>query len=83
MLGLQMPSRRPPLPSCWVRPYVEGMKWRERIEKVECGLRRELGRVLSQCVGCDLGVLVEEVMVRAVGEVVRLVEQREAGVMKH
>ena len=46
---------------------------------MECGLRRELGRVLSECVGCDLGVLVEEVMVRAVGEVVRLVEQREGG----
>lgn len=79
MLGLQMPGRRPPLPSCWVRPYVEGMGWRERIEKVECGLRRELGRVLRECVGCDLGFLVEEVMVRAVSEVVRFVEQREAG----
>lgn len=82
MLGLQMPGRRPPLPSCWVRPYVEGMGWRERIEKVKCSLRRELGRVLRECVGCDLGILVEEVMVRAVGEVVRLVEQREAGKVK-
>ena len=78
MLGLQMPGRRPPLPSCWVRPCVEGMGWRERIEKVKCGLRKELGRVLRECVGFDLGILVEEVMVRAVGEVVRLVEQREA-----
>ena len=79
MLGLQMPGRRPPLPSRWVRPHVEGMGWRERIEKVDCGLRRELGRVLRECVGCEFGVLVEEVMVRAVGEVVRLVERREAG----
>lgn len=79
MLGLRMPGRRTPLPSCWVRPCVEGMGWRERIEKVKCGLTRELGRVLRECVGCDLGVLVDEVMVRAVGEVVRLVKQREAG----
>ena len=78
MLGLQIPGRRSPLPSCWVRPHVERMDFGERIEKVECGLRRELGKVLRGCVGCDLGVLVEEVMVRAVGEVVRLVEQREA-----
>lgn len=83
MLGLQMPGRRPPLPSCWVKPYVEGRGWRERIEKVKCGLRRELGRVLGECAGCDLAVLVKEVMVRAVGEVIRLVEQREAGVTKH
>ena len=83
MLGLQIPGRRTPLPSCWVKPYVEGMGSRERVEKVKRGLRRELGRVLGECVGCDLGALVEEVMVRAVGKVVRLVEQREAGVMKH
>ena len=79
MLGLQMPGRRPPLPSCWVRPYVEGIEWREKIEKVKYGLRKELGKVLRECVGCDLGVVVEEVLVRAVGEVIRLVEQREAG----
>ncbi len=52
------------------------MGWRERIEKVKGGLTRELGRVLRECVGCDLGVGVEEVMVRALGEVIRLVEQR-------
>ena len=55
------------------------MEWRERIEKLKVGLRRELGRVLRECVGCELGVTVEEVMVRAVGEIIRLVEQREAG----
>ena len=79
MLGLQMLGPRPPLPSCWVKSHVEGTGWRERIEKVKGGLRRELGRVLRECVGCDLGVVVEEVLVRAVGNVVRLIEQREAG----
>ncbi len=79
LLGLQMPGPRPPLPSCWVKPHVEGMGWRERIEKVKGGLRRELGRVLRECVECDLGVVVEEVMVRAVGDIVRLVEQSEVG----
>ncbi|KAK0510071.1 hypothetical protein JMJ35_007465 [Cladonia borealis] len=79
MLGLQMPGPRAPLPSHWVKPHGGGIAWRERIEKVKGGLRRELGRVLRECVGCELGVTVEEVMVRAVGEIIRLVEQREAG----
>ena len=74
-----MPGPRTPLPSHWVELHGEGMGWRERIEKVKSGLRRELGRVLRECVGCDLAVVVEEVMVRAVGEVIRLAEQREAG----
>ena len=75
ILGLQMSA---PLPSHWVEPHGGGMRWWERIEKVRGGLRRELGRVLRECVGCDLGVVVEEVMVRAVGDVIRLVEQRVA-----
>ena len=79
ILGLQMPGPRTPLPSHWVELRGEGMGWRERIEKVKGGLRRELGRVLRECVGCDLAVVVEEVMVRAVGEVIRLAEQREVG----
>ena len=79
ILGLQMPGPRAQLPSHWVKPHGGGMGWRESIEKVKGGLRRELGRVLRECVGCDLGVLVEEVMVRAVGDVIRLVEQKEAG----
>ena len=79
ILGLQMPGLRAPLPSHWVKPHGEGMGLRERIEKVKGGLRRELGRVLRECVGCDLGFVVEEVMVRAVGDIIRLVEQREAG----
>ena len=74
-----MPGPRTPLPSHWVELRGEGMGWRERIEKVKSGLRRELGRVLRECVGCNLAVVVEEVMVRAVGEVIRLAEQREVG----
>ena len=79
ILGLQMPGLRAPLTSHWVKLHGEGMGWQERIEKVKGGLRRELGRVLRECVGCDLRVVVEEVMVRAVGDVIRLVEQKEAG----
>ena len=59
------------------------MEWPERIEKLKAGLRMELGRVLSECVGCELGVTVEEVMVRAVGEIIRLIEQKEAGKWRH
>lgn len=79
MLGLQVPGPRAPLPSHWVKPHGGEMRWRERIEKVKGGLRRELGRVLRECVGFDLGAVVEEVFVRAIGEVIRLVEQREMG----
>ena len=72
MLGLRSPGPRAPLPSHWVKPHGGFMEWPERIEKLKAGLRRE-------CIGCELGVTVEEVMVRAVGEIIRLIEQREAG----
>ena len=79
MLGLQTQGPRAPLPSHWSKPHGGFMEWPERIAKLKAGLRRELGRVLRECVGCELGVTVEEVMVRAVGEIIRLIEQKEAG----
>ena len=79
MLALQIPGPRAPLPSHWVKPHGGFMEWPERIENLKAGLRRELGRVLREYVGCELGVTVEEVMVRAVGEIIRLIEQKEAG----
>ncbi len=67
-LGLQTPTYRPGLPASWTRPETRG--WRERIEDLECKLRREVVRLIGLCEGSDLGE--NEALVRAVGQVVRI-----------
>ncbi|KAL2037927.1 hypothetical protein N7G274_009402 [Stereocaulon virgatum] len=72
MLGLQTPLSRPPLPKCWIQP----LGWQERVGKLEMQLRREVGRVVSECARFEVGGggEGEEVLLRALGEVVRLGE---------
>ena len=72
MLGLQTPVSRPSLPKFWLDPRQQLLGWRERIEKLEVQLRKKVGRMIRECAGFEFGVGVEEVLVRAVGEVVRL-----------
>ena len=66
MLGLQTPTLRPGLPASWTRPEIRG--WRERVEKLECKLRREVVRFIRMCEGSDLGK--NEALVKAVGEII-------------
>ena len=72
MLGLLTPVSRPPLPKFWLEPQQQLLGWRERIEKLEVELSEKVGRMIRERAGFEFGVGVEEVLVRAVGEVVRL-----------
>ena len=72
MLGLLTPVSRPPLPKFWLEPQQQLLGWRERIEKLEVELRKKVGRMVRERAGFEFGVGVEEVLVRALGEVVKL-----------
>lgn len=79
MLGLQPSTTsrpvRPTLPRSWLRPQV--LSWGERVEGLEVGLGREVGRLVGQCLTGDMHGEKGEVegpLVRAVGEVVTLSE---------
>ena len=76
MLGLQPTTTpRPTLPSSWLRPQV--LSWGERVEELEVGLGKEVGRLVGQCMAGDgHGGSVEVVgpLVKALGVVVRLSE---------
>ncbi len=67
MLGLQTPNARPYLPQSRTRP--ETLRWKERIENLECKLKREVARLIKICEGSDLGK--NEALVRAVGQIVK------------
>lgn len=72
MLGLQTPVSRPPLPRSWLDPQQQLLGWRERIEMLEVQLRKKIGRMIRECAEFEFGVGIEEVLVEAVGEVIRL-----------
>ena len=71
MLGLQTPTTRPGLPASWRRPETRG--WRERIENLECKLRREVMRLIRMCEGSNLGK--NDALVRAVGQIVNFEQE--------
>ena len=72
MLGLQTPTTRPGLPPSWTRLELRG--WRERIEKLEGKLAREVVRFVRVCEGSDLGE--NEALVRAVGEIIDFEQEK-------
>lgn len=79
MLGLQPSTTsrpvRPTLPSSWLRPQV--LSWGERVEGLEVGLGREVGKLVGECLAGDVHGErgeVEGPLVRAVGEIVTLSE---------
>ena len=71
MLGLQTPTTRPGLPASWRRPETRG--WRERIENLECKLRREVTRLIRMCEGSNFGK--NDALVRAVGQIVDIEQE--------
>ena len=74
MLGLQTPISRPPLPKRWLDPYQSALSCQDRIGKVETALKKEVESVLGECADHEMGLGLDEVLGKAVGEVIRLGE---------
>lgn len=91
MLGLQPSTTsrpmRPTLPSSWLRPQV--LSWGERVEELEVGLGREVGKLIATCLAGEVRGErgnIEGPLVKALGEVVSLNERialRDAMGQKH
>ena len=60
------------LPAPWMQP--ETQEWRNRIENLQCRLRREVVRLIRMCERSDLGK--NESLIRAVGQVVEYGQAR-------
>ena len=71
MLGLlQTPTTRPGLPASWTQSQSRG--WGERIENLECKLRREVLRLIRMCQGSDS----DEALVRAIGQIIDFAQEK-------
>lgn len=77
MLGMVAAPMRPPLPTSWLSP--KAVSWGERIERLKGELQREVGRLVRESVGgsvgMGMGIGLEEVLVRAVGQIVKMGEE--------
>jgi hypothetical protein len=79
MLGLPAPTSRPALPKDWLFP--KAVSWAERIEALKERLGKEVGVLVWEFVGSRAGRgmgrerEMEEALVKAVGEIVRMGEE--------
>jgi len=81
MLGLPAPTSRPALPKDWLFP--KAVSWAERIAVLKERLGKEVGVWVGEFVGSRAGMgmgmgremEVEEALVKAVGEIVRMGEE--------